>query len=170
MKKLLVLSAIAALAITTACAQQDKSKRPSPPAKATGTSASGASITIDYSQPSLKGRSVGKEVAPYGKVWRAGANEPTTLEVSKDVKIEGNPLPAGKYSFWAIPGENEWTIMLSKEIPRWGTQYPEGKDAVRFNVKPGKAPQTTEAMTYTVGKDGKVALLWGDTEVAFTVN
>lgn len=168
MKKVLFLSALAALVITTASAQ-DKSKRPSPPAKVTETTSKGVTITIDYSQPSLKGRSIGKELAPYGQVWRAGANEPTTIEVSKDVKIGGNALPAGKYSLWAVPGEKEWAIVINKEVPRWGTMYPEGKDAFRVNVKPGKAPKTTELMTYEISKSGKVSLLWGDTKVDFDV-
>jgi hypothetical protein len=169
MKKLLFLSALTALAVTTTFAQADKSKRPSPPAKATETTAKGTTITIDYSQPSLKGRTIGKDVAPYGQVWRAGANEPTTFEVSKDVKVEGHELAAGKYSLWAVPGEKEWAIVINKEVPRWGTMYPEGKDAFRFNVKPGKAPKTTELMTYEIAKSGKVSLLWGDTKLDFNV-
>lgn len=166
MKKLLFLSAVVALATTSTLAQNAK---PSPPATVTETTSKGTTITINYSQPALKGRSVGKEVAPYGKVWRAGANEPTTIEVSKDAKVNGNALPAGKYSLWALPGESEWEVIINKEVPRWGTMYPEGKDAFRIKVKPTKAPATTERMTFTIGKDGKVALLWGDTQVAFNV-
>ena len=74
----------------TACGQDDKSKRPSPPAKASGTTASGTTITLDYSQPSVKGRTIGKDLEPMpGKVWRTGANEATVFEVNKDVKVEG---------------------------------------------------------------------------------
>src|SRR5690242_94848 len=81
--------------------QQDKSKRPSPPATATATTDNGVTITIDYSQPSLKGRTIGKDVEPMkGKVWRAGANEATTFEVNKDVTINGQKLPAGKYALF----------------------------------------------------------------------
>lgn len=169
MKKLLFLSAIV-FAVVTACGQSDKSKRPSPPAKVTETTSSGATITIDYSQPSLKGRSIGKEVATYGQVWRTGANEPTTIEFSKEVTIDGKKVPAGKYSLWTVPGENEWAIVINKKVPRWGTMYPEGEDLVRFNVKPGKAPKTTEQMTFGVDKSGKVSLWWGDTAVDFTAN
>jgi len=169
MKKLLFLSAVTALAVTTTFGQGDKSKRPSPPAKVTETTNKGVTITIDYSQPSLKGRTIGKDVAPYGEIWRAGANEPTTIEVSKDVKVGGHDLPAGKYSLWAVPGEKEWAIVINKEVPRWGTMYPEGKDLFRVNVKPAKAAQASELMTYKIAKNGKVSLLWGDTEIDFTV-
>src|SRR6476619_4358110 len=99
-------------------ATEDKSKRPSPPAMFTSTS-NDPKITIDYSQPAVKGRTIGKDIAPYGKIWRTGANEPTTFEVNRDVKVEGKPLKAGKYSLVTIPGENEWTFIFNSEIPQW---------------------------------------------------
>lgn len=169
MKKILLLSAIALVA-TGVFAQQDKSKRPSPPAKATQTTSKGVTITIDYSQPSVKGRTIGKEIAPYGQVWRTGANEPTSIEVSKDVNIEGKALPAGKYAIYSIPGAEEWTIIVNKKWQGWGTQYDESQDVFRFTVKPGKAPKFTEKMTFDIDKSGKVSLLWGDQKVDFTVS
>jgi hypothetical protein len=168
MKKLLLLSAIALVTIGVQ-GQEDKSKRPSPPAKVTETTSSGTVITIDYSQPSVKGREIGKNIAPYGKVWRTGANEATVFEVSKDVQINGKALPAGKYGLYSIPGKDEWVIIFNKTWNQWGTKYAEADDALRVNVKPGKAPQFTERMTFTVDKSGKVTLLWGDTAVDFAV-
>jgi hypothetical protein len=168
MKKLLLLSAIALVTIGVQ-AQGDKSKRPSPPAKVTETTSKGVAVTIDYSQPSVKGREVGKDIAPYGKVWRTGANEATVFEVSKDVKVEGKALPAGKYGLYSIPGKDEWVIIFNKTWNQWGTKYAEADDALRITVKPGKAPQFTEQMTFTVNKSGKVALMWGNEEVDFTV-
>ncbi len=168
MKKLLFLSAMV-LAGITAFSQADKSKRPSPPAKATETTSGGVTITIDYSQPSLKGRKIGGEVAPYGQIWRTGANEPTTIEVNKAAKLEGKDMPAGKYSLWTVPGKDEWAIIINKKVPGWGTQYPEGEDLFRVNVKPVKTAQASERMTFTIAKNGKIALLWGDTEVPFHV-
>ena len=105
MKKSIYLLAIAATSLITmtACGQ-DKSKRPSPPAKATVTTTKGTTITIDYSQPSVKGRTIGKEIAAFGEVWRTGANEATTFEVSKDAMIGGKKLAAGKYGFYTVPG------------------------------------------------------------------
>src|ERR1044072_9614573 len=80
---------------------EDKSKRPSPPATASATTSNGVTITIDYSQPSIKGREIGKAVEPMkNKVWRTGANEATVFEVNKDVTIDGKPLRAGKYGFF----------------------------------------------------------------------
>src|SRR4051794_786679 len=98
MKKMLLFSLIATTLFACAGnAQEDKSKRPSPPDKVTATTSNGNTITIDYSQPSVKGRAIGKEIAPYGKVWRTGANEATVFEISKDAKINGtSALHAGK--------------------------------------------------------------------------
>ena len=168
MKKVLLLSAIALVTLGVH-AQADKSKRPSPPAKVTETTNSGAVITIDYSQPAVKGREIGKDIAPYGKVWRTGANEATVFEVSKDVKVEGKALPAGKYGLYSIPGKDEWTLIFNKTWKQWGTNYTESDDALRVNVKPTKAPAFTERMTFNVDKSGKVSLLWGNEEVDFTV-
>ena len=169
MKKVLLLSAIALVTLGVK-AQDDKSKRPSPPAKVTETTTSGTVITIDYSQPSVKGREIGKEIAPYGKVWRTGANEATTFEVSKDVKVEGKSLPAGKYGLFTIPNKEEWLIIFNKTPNQWGAyKYSEADDVLSVKVKPTKAPQFTERMTFNVDKSGKVSLLWGNEEVDFSV-
>lgn len=100
MKKILSLalfSGILLMGINAQAQNEDKSKRPSPPATVTATTSKGTVIKIDYSQPSVKGREIGKDVEPMkGKVWRTGANEATVFEVSKDVTINGKNLPAGK--------------------------------------------------------------------------
>lgn len=166
--KHLILS-LALIITLSACGQGDKSQRPSPPAVAKETITNGAVVSIDYSQPSVKGRKIGTELAPFGKVWRTGANEATVFEVSKDVKIEGQSLPAGKYGLYTIPGEEEWVIIFNKTWKQWGTQYKEADDALRVKVKPGKASSFTEKMTFAVNKNGKVSLMWGDVQVDFTV-
>jgi hypothetical protein len=176
MKKLLSLMLLSAVLLLNlnACAQDDKAKRPSPPAKATQTISSGATVTIDYSQPSLKGRTVGKDVEPMnGKVWRAGANEATVFEVSKDVKVEGKTLPAGKYALFMIANPDEWTIIFNKKWNTWGAfDYDKNKDqdALQVKVKPMKPSGPAEKLTYTVDKDGTVTLIWGDKKVAFRVS
>lgn len=170
MKKLLLLTMISgALFIgLTASAQDDKSKRPSPPATVTETTSSGLTITIDYSQPAVKGRTIGKDIAPYGEVWRTGANEATTFEISKDAKIDGKDLPAGKYSLYSIPGEKEWTIIFGKNWKEWGTEHKDNADVLRVKVKPGKTASFTERMTIKIDKKGKVSILWGDVQAGFT--
>lgn len=159
---------------TQASAQNDKSKRPSPPATATETLGNGATVTINYSQPSLKGRTIGKDVEPMdGKVWRAGANEATTFEVSQDVKVEGKTLPAGKYALFMISGADKWTIIFNKTWQTWGAydyEKNKEKDALVVQVKPKKSDKVMEQLTYTIDKKGQVTLWWGDREVRFKVS
>ena len=154
-----------------ACGQADKSKRPSPPAMAKETISSGAVISIDYSQPSVKGRTIGKDLEPMeGKVWRAGANEATVFEVSKDVKVEDKALPAGKYGLFTIMNGDEWTIIFNKTWSQWGAfSYKEGDDALRVKVKASKAKTFAEKLSYAIDKSGKVSLMWGDKQVDFNV-
>ncbi|MGC4038761.1 MAG: DUF2911 domain-containing protein [Chitinophagaceae bacterium] len=177
MKSIMLLAA--SIAFITACGQ-DKSKRPSPPALAKETISSGAVVTIDYSAPSVKGRTIGKDLEPkVGQVWRAGANEATTFEVSKDVKIEGQPLAKGKYTLFTLWNQDgTWTIIFNKVLkddkgkPVWGAfdyEKDKAQDALKVNVKPGKAPAFQEKLAYKIAKDGKVSLLWGDGETDFKV-
>ena len=165
----LLFSAFVLFALS-ANAQDDKSKRPSPPAEVSGT-VEGTDITIDYSRPSVKGRTVFGEMEPYGKVWRTGANEATTFEVTTDVEIEGKPLPAGKYALFTIPTEGDWTVIFNKTPEQWGAyDYDEAEDALRVEVTPDKTDEPTEQLTFEIGDDGKVTMMWANTAVSFDVS
>jgi hypothetical protein len=168
--KQLLFSAVLFLSLV-ACGQADKSKRPSPPAMAKETIKSGAVISIDYSQPSVKGRTIGKDLEPMeGKVWRAGANEATVFEVNKNVKVEDSTLVAGKYGLFTIMNGDEWTIIFSKTWNQWGAfTYKDADDALRVKVKAGKTKDFAEKLTYTIDKSGKISLMWGDKQVEFKV-
>ena len=169
MKPMLFIATI--LMTTVLFGQQDKSKRPSPPALVKETLNSGQIISIDYSQPAVKGRTVGEDLEPFeGKVWRTGANEATIFETDKDVKVEGKLLPAGKYGLFSIMDEDNWTIIFNKTWNQWGAfNYKEADDALRVKVKGVKAPEFYERMTFTISKDGKISLFWGYIEVDFKV-
>lgn len=171
MKRFFIFSLLATILITTwqSCSPEDRSKRPSPPATDTETITSGNTVTINYSRPSIKGRKIGKDIAPFDKVWRTGANEATTFEITKDAKIEGKPLAPGKYSLYTIPGEKTWTIIFNKTWDQFGTEYKEADDALRVQVTPGEAPDFLEMMKFVIEKNGRVLLFWGDTVVAFQV-
>src|SRR5690606_2265046 len=113
MKKIIFFLALFVGFSLSSQAQKDKSKRASPPDSLTVKTESGATVTINYSRPSLKGRAL-ETLAPLDAVWRTGANEATTFEVDKDVKINGQVLKAGKYSLYTIPGETESTVIFNK--------------------------------------------------------
>lgn len=82
-----------------------------------------ASLTVDYSRPSKKGRVIFGELVPHGKVWRTGANEATTIAVDKDIQFGGLPLPAGTYTLWTIPQATSWTVILNSKTYSWGVSY-----------------------------------------------
>jgi len=169
MKKLFFLVLLVAITGANTFAQQDKSKRPSPPAKISATTKTGVTITVDYSRPAIKGRTIGNDIAPYGEVWRTGANEATVFEVNKDVKVEGQALSSGKYGLYTIPGEKEWTIIFNKTWNQWGTNYKQEDDALRVKVKPGKTSAFNEKLTFAIADNGTVSIMWGDTQVDFRV-
>ncbi|HTP67674.1 MAG TPA: DUF2911 domain-containing protein [Dongiaceae bacterium] len=130
-------------------------------------------VSIDYHRPLTGSREVFGKVVPYGKVWRAGANENTTITFSDDVTIEGKPLASGKYGLHMIPDKDQWTIIFSKNSTSWGSfSYDEKEDALRVAVKP-KASEPEDTLIYTfdeVKDDSAVATLrWDKIAVPFRV-
>ena len=150
---------------------EDKSKRPSPPAVVSQTIPGGAKITIDYSQPSVKGRTIGKDLEPMdGKIWRAGANEATVFETSKSITIEGKPLPAGKYAFFIMKNGDNWTLIFNKTSKTWGAyDYDKNKegDVLSVTVKEQKADPFAEKLAYSIFPKGNISLVWGDKMISF---
>lgn len=131
-------------------------------------------ITIRYHRPLVNGRQVFGKLVPYGQVWRAGANENTTITFADPVSIEGKPLDKGTYGLHMIPGENEWTVIFSKENKAWGSfTYKEAEDALRVTVKP-QAADFHEALTYDFDaptRDSAVAALrWEKVAVPFKIS
>src|SRR5258707_969690 len=104
-------------------------------------------ITITYHRPEVGGREIWGKTVPFGKVWRAGANENTTITLSDDVSIEGKPLVAGTYGLHTIPDKDQWTIIFSKNATSWGSfSYDEKEDALRVSDKP-HAPEAFYVLT-----------------------
>ncbi len=149
--------------------QTDKSKRPSPPDSVKITTQDGVNIAIHYSKPSLKGRQLGVDIAPVGKVWRTGANEATTIAFDKNVTIEGKSLVAGTYSLYSIPGEQQTTLIFNKAWKQWGTKYDESQDALRVDVSNATATTSQEQFTITASPTGTVTLTWGEHAIPFQV-
>jgi hypothetical protein len=130
-------------------------------------------ITINYHRPLVKGRKVFGGIVPYGQVWRAGANENTTITFTDPMSIDGQSLAAGTYGLHMIPGENEWTVIFSKMATAWGSfTYNEKEDALRVKVKPQDAT-FHEALTYDFDQptaDSAVVIMsWDKVAVPFKV-
>lgn len=107
-------------------------------------------ITISYHRPGVKGRTIWGGLVPFDTPWRMGANEATTIEFSDPVRIDGKDVPAGKYSFFAIPGRDAWTFIVNKDPNQWGAfGYDPAKDQIRVQAKPLAAPHA-EWMRFTI--------------------
>ena len=154
-------------------------------------------VTITYSRPGVKGRKIWGEapagaaagtatlddararpkdavLVPYGHVWRSGANEATLFEVSDNVTINGQPLPAGRYSLHTIPGPTEWTIIFNKDDGQWGSfTYDEKKDVLRVKSKPQALADSQEWLAYrfdpVTDNNAQVNIRWEKISVPFTV-
>src|SRR3984885_654431 len=153
--RIIGIAFVGVLFCTHLWAQEDKSKRPSPPATATGK-IKDATITIDYSSPSVKGRTIWGSLVPYNKIWRAGANEATIFTTDKDITVEGKKLPAGKYSLFMTPGEKEWTVIFNSQTGQWGIKnsgdanLDPAKNVLSVTVKPKTEKDVQEKLTYTI--------------------
>ena len=131
-------------------------------------------ITINYCRPLVGGREIWGKAVPYGQVWRAGANENTTITFTDDVSVEGHALPAGTYGLHTLPTADQWTIIFSKNSTSWGSfSYDEKEDALRVAVKAHPA-EFVEALTYSFDdpKPDSVAvtLRWEKLAVPFKVS
>ena len=153
-----------------AAAQQDKSKRPSPPASADCKFADGKTILTDYSSPRMKGRKIFGELVPYGQVWRAGANEATTFVTTAFLTAGGTSVPAGNYTLFALPNQDKWTLIISKKTGEWGIPYPEGNDLARVDMKVSKTPSPVENFTIAFNQMGggtcTLSMTWENTQAS----
>lgn len=132
------------------------------------------SVTVKYSRPNVKGRKVFSDLAPYGEVWRTGANTVTTINFTDDITLEGQAVKAGEYALLTIPGKDSWTIILNKDTKQWGAyNYKEADDVLRFMVKPLVLKNKLETFTITFSdvtpSTAKLNLLWEGTQVSINM-
>lgn len=130
-------------------------------------------VTLTYGRPKVKGRTVFGDLVPYDTVWRTGANEATTISFSDDVTVNGEPLEAGTYSLFTVPGEEEWSVIFNSVAQQWGAyDYDDGQDVLRISATPESAGMH-EMLTFTFEDvndgTGTCVMRWAETEVAFTI-
>lgn len=141
-----LLAVVVGLAVPV-CAQGG-GQASSPAAKAECKFADGKTIHVDYSSPRMRGRKIFGGLVPYGEVWRAGANEATTFAIDADVNVSGKTVPAGSYTLFALPKEDGWTLIVSKQTGEWGIPYPgEADDFARAPMKVSKLDSPVENFT-----------------------
>jgi hypothetical protein len=132
-----------------------------------------AKVTISYSRPAVKGREIWGGLVPYGQVWRLGANDATTLEVSEGFKLAGHDLPAGAYALFAIPSKEKWAIVVNSEAKQWGAYFRDPKkDVLTFDVVPSAGPHQ-EWLEYRMHPESarvvRVEMAWEKLRISFPV-
>jgi DUF2911 family protein/anaphase-promoting complex subunit 3 len=169
MKKVLPLIALAGMLCLNTSAQQIKTPAPSPPQyikQDFGLSA----IELSYSRPGVKGRNIFGDLVPYGKVWRTGANQATTITFGDDIIINNTKVPAGKYGLLSIPGESDWTIIITRQLDVTNpAAYKQDQDVLRITASTQQLPFPIENFTImfsnVTGSSCDLNLIWDRTVV-----
>lgn len=166
-------AALAAGLLLVTAASAD-AQRASPRDTASAT-IGGATVRVDYSRPSMRGRDIFGALVPWNQPWRTGADQPTTLITSQPLQIGGQTLPAGSHAIYTLPSASGWKLIVMKEIPRWGIPYPgEAQDLFRVDMTVSQLTAPVETMVIKVeprGEGGVLAVEWDRTraEIPFTV-
>src|SRR5690348_5414433 len=155
-----------------AAAQQDKSKRPSPPAQAQCKLPDGKTITTDYSSPRAKGRQIFGGLVPYNEVWRTGANEATTFVTTANLSVEGKDVPAGSYTIFTVPAQDKWTLIINKKTGEWGIPYKyQSEELARVPMQASSTSNPVENFTIGFNQGGSTCALqmsWENTQASVT--
>jgi Protein of unknown function (DUF2911) len=183
MKKIAAVSALLFCFAMVAYAQmsmdQDKSKRPSPPANAQCKFSDGKSVKINYSSPRVNDpkthqpRKIYGGLVPYGQIWRTGANEATAFVADTDLNVGGKDVPAGSYTIFTVPEQDKWTLVISKKTGEWGTDYAgEKEDLARVPMSVSKTPSPVENFTISFDQKGSACTMnldWENTRASVEV-
>lgn len=169
-----VMPAAAALVAVSAAVAFAELDLPRVSPKATVTQTLGyTDVTVSYSRPGVKGRAIWGELVPYDAPWRTGANEATTFTTTGDLKVNGQALPAGTYSFFTIPDKNAWTVVFNKEKDLWGAyKYDATKDVLKVQAKP-RAAEQAEWLSYgfenLTPSGGELVIRWEKLALPITI-
>lgn len=130
-------------------------------------------VKVTYCRPHLRDRELFTELAPYGEVWRTGANEATEITFTKDVRVAGNKLKAGTYTIFTIPEKDKWTVIFNSELGQWGAySYDPEKNVLEIEAEVGKLEETYEPFTIEFQLNDNVAdmvFMWGNTKASFPI-
>ena len=152
--------------------KEGEQKKPLSPHTSAMAMVGNAHIHLDYSSPRVRNRIVFGGLVALNEVWVSGAHNATWLETNKPLRIAGNELPAGKYAFFTIPGEDQWTVILNRNWEQHGKdEYQQSEDVFRFTVEPETLQEPKEELTYQVNKlndrEGTISLAWEKKKISF---
>lgn len=161
--------ALAALTLALATSVASMSAQPpGSPHDTVNAVVDGAKVTITYGRPYMRGRKIVGGLVPYGRVWRTGADQSTTLTTDAPLVIGGAPVPAGKISLYTLPTAAGWKLILNKQTGQWGTEYNEAQDLARVDMTSRTLAAPVDQFTITI-EGGQLKLAWELTEVAVAI-
>jgi len=141
----------------------------SPPAR-TNATIGGKKLTIAYSSPSIRGRKIMGGLVPYGRWWRTGADNATTMQTEADLDLGGLKVPKGTYTLYTLPGATEWQLIVNKQTGQWGTEYNKQQDLGRVKMNLAQTPAIVNSLKIellpTSGNKGLLKMAWERTEVS----
>ncbi len=171
-----IVTAFLLILVAYAAAQQDKSKRPSPPAHAQCQFPDGKTIKVDYSSPRINDPKTGQPrkifggLVPYGEVWRTGANEATSFVTDTNLTVGDKEVPASSYTIFTIPNQDKWTLIVNKKTGEWGIPYKyESDELLRTDMNVGKPDATVQNFTIDFNQEGgscTMRLSWENTQAS----
>src|SRR6266478_8361718 len=177
---LIIVNTIILTLTTIGLAQDDKSKRPSPPAHAQCQFPDGKTIKTDYSSPRThdpkthQPRKIFGGVVPYGQVWRTGANEATTFVTDTNLSIGDKEIPAGSYTIFTVPNQDKWSLIINKKNAEWGIPYKYEADEIgRFDMSVSKTSAPVENFTisfHEMGTGCHMNLDWENTRATIEIS
>jgi hypothetical protein len=155
-------------------ASETNARKPLSPRTTAMASIGDTHIHIDYSSPSVRGRTIWGGLVAYDEVWVTGAHKATSIEFDDYLRIEGKVIPPGKYAFFTIPGKDKWTLILNEnQEQHLADEYDEARDIIRISVVPERLEQPIESLTYEIepagDKKGKISVSWEHIKVSFSV-
>lgn len=172
--RVFILSALSFFLFTQGAFAQIQTPRPSPMCKMEQMVGL-TNVSLEFSRPSVKGRELFVDIEAFGQIWRTGANASSKISFSEDVMVEGNKVPAGTYALYSIPGKEEWTVMLYKDLTLGGyvSNYDESQEQARFTVSSEMAEESVETFFIMIDQitynSAEISLQWGEYRVPFTV-
>lgn len=168
-----MIAAALAVVASLAFAQQAAKKQPLSPPADTSVTIAGKSLAIKYSAPSMRGRKIFGGLEPYGKVWRAGANDATAFHTDADLDIAGLAVPKGDYTLFVWLDENQWQLIVNKQTGQSGMSYDQAQDLGRVKMTMSKPAAPVETFKITLsaagGNAGKLQMEWESTVAAVAI-
>ncbi len=157
---------VLAMAVVSGVAGSASAQQKASPRDSVKATVGGATVSINYGRPSMRGRTIMGDLVPWGQVWRTGANEATTLVTTKSLMIGSAMIPAGTYTLYTVPAKDGWKLIINKQTGQWGTEYHQEQDLTRVDMKVEALTAPVETFTIKIeskGTGGTLRFEWEKT-------